>query len=1646
MLEKYLKLLDKLKEKKFSRDISLARQTIITTLKSDKFSTEARGYLSSMRSAELVLMSSLPNVDRLDDLPIGSNAAYVRVRNDALNTLFYVNKLTHECVEIRLSRDILARFDMDLQATAQAAMLSEANLSKITAITGHRSELGEPFTNFSHEPEQISQVKKIINALYHGELALIDAETVNLRDGVYRKTKDIYKLYSKTIHHTYLACYLATHLDIDLSDMFGQELAVLAPLVSTFQDYAETYGEETRGLLAEVELPKLPHTIGVWGGILVDQLNPQGGEVDYEFLTRFSAVLPGYLDQLSGYIEQFSSNVATYEPNINRADLEALQDNALQLLNALERTRGSSLFLPLKTLHYIHIIRHTITLSMSIFEQAGNLSDASQDAVRAKLAELKYTLLPALFGLSDKIEEQAMLTPGLLSHPLMERASRLYELLIGYTRKFVNFSEKGQELVTIEDPKFLRARLDHTYQRSADDHAALLKIEEARRASEQFFLLLRDPHYGGRRLVDLPATTKQLLTTYYKQIHPYVLQLNMPLNNAIISGLTKEKSYLATIAKYTIYPIWSVRSLRETDDISDLLKLRPVLDAHLEKIRTSHQFHLKLNDNIMASAAERMEKLHLFSYNPGFCCLVLMPTVPDDFNTLPLPANYNSYYVQVAGQNNALYYIDRTSKSIKKLPIPEEKKPGFNQVMLGVNKNELLSTNDFIKITSLTGHIHQGEDPFALNEANLLRLDLIAENNRLKTKPRPFTAAQSFTIATNEANMLRFEAATEHEQLQSLEHLTHAQTISLYQYYQIKCAKLERARKAYNEFHQILSAEGHPSLLKDYNSELKKKLRHLYGIFQPYVVSGLSLNLEADTVDVDTDVVRRLDRAIVTDLVVDTAMERPHRGASITAILARDVPIRARFGALKTRLDERHVVFANRVKALTRQEHEEKPLVQDRVQIARAHHVLRNEGYSMAISEFRASLYQLTLLFNDSVRAQLRRAETGLPFPELADTNQALAQSGQALGLKRLFNCLYHLEKISEKLEELTDQSLETTYVVNVAQIGVHLYDVINLTKALVATPYLSVVAGDMWEKLQKGYAMLQDVRRHYIPQPGENEEGELVDLAKDHAAVLFYTLNAMMVLPEHITALRQDQEITPERIHALHVNTEKVTADIERILRNSSSYFKLFLEIPTMYRLFYDLKGKLAKLATASHDVVMDNLEAINHELLTSMLLEADQWEDNLGLLPGTITATMKELFDAFYQGLLEPLGMTSQRHIALASSLLPIEQRILAARERIAQSELLQRETVEKQEIVQRLYLNIKFYREYHGAEAGFRARLRALMIDSFRTALPLLIEAKPHFGTDILGGGVVNQAIDALLNSSVESPPLTNIEAIAAATVSYFKGVQASYQLTLGTVQEKITYLNTLKVSQLELNAIFTENYTKACYKKQATAFAAKQVGLIHCSREYNRKLADYLQEAEPAIVLASKSAEDIDKRVVQLLRAKVKQFELDHYKNYYHLEALMAAIDRLRLYVHQSNIAVQMNRSTFESIETLSRKSQLVVTLEDLARDEAVPIAARLANLREFIEAPTFKTRIFAYHHYDNFSFAWLKQCVVSLLELIGLYTPEHRKCYNQLVGATEPPEGISQLATRFGLFSANAPLRAYDVPAPCDEPQLVPAVS
>lgn len=199
--------------------------------------------------------------------------------------------------------------------------------------------------------------------------------------------------------------------------MFSEELAVILPLFSQIQHFAENHAEEQKAIVEALQPQPLAYNAGKIAGIAVDQMRPLDGDVDYNFLTQFSAVLPSYIDKLTQHIQQFSSQIKESEPKLNKKKLDELQDAALHLLNDLENLKGGSVFVSLKFLNYIHIIRNIITLSMSSLEQIGELSDSSQDLVRDKLAHLKYSLIPTLFGLVDKIEDNAMLKPGTLSVP-----------------------------------------------------------------------------------------------------------------------------------------------------------------------------------------------------------------------------------------------------------------------------------------------------------------------------------------------------------------------------------------------------------------------------------------------------------------------------------------------------------------------------------------------------------------------------------------------------------------------------------------------------------------------------------------------------------------------------------------------------------------------------------------------------------------------------------------------------------------------------------------------------------------------------------------------------------------------------------------------------------------------------------------------------------------------------------------------------------------------------------------------------------------------------------------------------------------------------------------------------------------------------
>lgn len=1313
-----------------------------------------------------------------------------------------------------------------------AKLNSELFSERLRAYLTPMNTEGEPFTNSPDDPAPVAQVKRILNALYHAELALQEAESTQLRADVSLLTNlsqvnDLQRLFFTGLSHAYRAGHLATHFDIDLLSIFSQEIAALAPLFAMFTEYAENYRDQTWGRLAQMDRHQISHQAGFLTGVIVDQLDPQAAEPDYESLVPALAdQIPQVLDQVTTFIEGLSSSIKlelsssdVSARTVDDRQLDELQDHALQLLNALDGARGSSLFLPLQFLHYIHAISHTITLTVSIYKQVGKLSNTTQDTARTKLKELKK-LLTVVLGLADKIEEHSMLQPGTLSQPMAAQISRLYQVLILYVEKFVEFSQH-QSLLTLDDSEFVEERLAYSYDRMASDTKALLMIEGVRAAAAEFFRILQNPQYKkGMHIADLPADIRDLLAQHYKLLQPhviqtykspkpYTLQSYIPLNKAIIDGLKGERG-----AK-----------------INHVLSLQPDLEALLAKLQVSHIFNLGLKADLISSVAINVQNLKLSPHS-------------------------------------------------------------------------------------------QRKNPFIINE-------LIA-------------------LGGNTPDTILFDIVAGNNQVRYPQNLTAAQAVTLYNFYQTQCAKLDNARRAYQDFLHILQLPidddvdifiDAPSEGEDVDEAIaaatndtanvaarqaalvvrKRKLRNLYHTFQPYIED-------------DNAALLSLEGSIIAAL----SSEAPQAMAPNLLVLLE--PVEGSFTALKQRLCERGAVFERVMLECARIDNQAMALELQST-TDRASHVFKHKEFSASVAKFRLYLSKQIPLFNSAIRDHLAHnpAKDTLPFPNIENANQRLTESSQLLALKQAFNCLYYLEKVVIALEELNDNTLEITYTFKILEVLGQAAQAHTILESLAKTPYLLPMIEELQQKFLHVRTTLTGLQGQYFPEP--------IPAQPDGAAVsphtpIFYAVNAMLFLPAHINALRVNQGVQADAAQQIHEYAKRVTADLKRILNKSGSYLKLSSEVLTMYCLFRDLKVKLLELTTASHDIVFSNLNHIKDELFTSILIELERWEDSICLEPGSLTQPLTDMFDAFYTGLLEPLRLKSHEHISLVGSEHPLVRRQEVVEERRRKATLERNVAQEQQRVLQHLLDSIASYKECGPDEIdqGLLQTYQAALVRSFHNALPLLNAENARLSPDIPPGNAADAALDALLMESVEGelPNLKNIEALTVACLNNQRGVQASQQLIVDTANGKLAHLTNLLLAQPDLMNNFVDLYAAASFKKRQTlALNAQRVGLVdsRLRKEYADALEKQLQDAEAGILVQAKADPNIDNKISELIQAEIEKFYTQNYRNYCHLDGIIGAVTRLGHYVEGcSRVLSERGSHVFEGKRTLKNKKREIKNLE------------------------------------------------------------------------------------------------------------------
>ncbi|KTD75493.1 hypothetical protein [Legionella waltersii] len=1382
---------------------------------------------------------------------------------------------------------------------------------------------GVPFTNFELDPENVSQIKKLINALYYARLAFLDLEKLDIRN--LAKSYDNLKLvYGHTIHQAYQASYLITHLDVDIQDIFKDELALFLPAFTKLKAFASTYSKDTKEIVDSLKTYPIAYTVGEVSGIVLDQMQPDPNDWNYEVLTKFSALLPGYIQEFTSIIEKYSTQIKEKEPTLNNAKLEEIQTAALKLLNDIENLRGNGLFVSLKVLNYIHIIRNIITLSTSALEQMGHFSKSSQDLIRDRLAQLKYVHLPTLFGLVDKIEVNAMLQPGTFSIPLMKQIKPLYAWLIHYASKPVNFQEKGEELLSIEDSRFLELRLENTYKRIDVAYKALFKIQKVQAAFDEFFNLLSDARYSKLAIHDLPNGIKEQLISHYKLLSPYMQEVDVDFNELLVKTFLNGESTRSYLGR----PYRWLRGQKPDDHVSFVLAKRSTLQDLITKKRETQLFHIQLNEDLLHSV-HRQTELTLFPYNA--------------------------------------------------------------------------TTN-----------------VFTIDEATALSKEDITQSQ------------------------LKFKLENGSNVLANPEDLTSNQALELHQWYKNKHNKFVVAREAYFEFITLIKPFSAPIgdtkvttlNLSRMNEGTREKCKRLYNAFQPYFINGVHPDLKNDVLSFDKQFVRALNndqealKAPVINLFEQLDKHFQVYFTNIDLSWARSNNKYLRIADDKFKKENDAAILKLEVNTENR-----------------AHFVIKHTRYSKMVHDLRKELTRASLLFNHTMRAELRLPDLnpqgalslsdiqlpelpkGIPYPELMDKDKDLSQASQVVAFKRIWNSLYHIEKIISELEKLNNKSTETRYVYHLLQAYDHINEIKHLVIKLSQDPHFKLIGSDIIERIQWIIATAQEQTYSYQVAPTEIEYQGLE--VENNA--LWYTLNAFYILPKHIRSLRNDNYLTTDELENLHVRAKKANITIENIIKSSDSYFKLFLQSPAMFSLYQEMNKKLHEFLSTAHDTMMNNLDQFHEKIFTPMLLEADAWENRLCLKPGLISGPLKKITDEYYKGLLHPLRLPSKVHIQMICDMTPIHTRIKKAQK---QMELATRHSKDLDNSYKHIIKLHELLRKY---KANFDAKSSIVptilervteqeIIEEYKKAMYKLHGLQSKL-PQAKGDPIYNKELDQLLNANLEEydPQLCNIHDLVNSSYHHYLGLKNTYAMKFATAKEKQEYLEQLQKTQEQENIQFVEDYTVEVFNDQLEIICNQHIGLQYTYKEFNTNLRTYLLTFKNEIVQNSKTAENINVTVKKLLHEKTKLFKNMHFAQFERLDKIEGVLGQFRTYFDKSQKAIDNGGDVFESNETLETKTKRINALETICKDTTLTVKQRIDKIADHVvKDPSFERVMLHTDSKEAFSFAQIKQLFFKLLELL-FYTPERKALLNNLKESVKPP--TTETPSYFGFFSSTKAKRS-----------------
>lgn len=350
--------------------------------------------------------------------------------------------------------------------------------------------------------------------------------------------------------------------------------------------------EKITAFMTSLRISTFSNQIGRAVGHVLNNMQPDSKKIDYSVLTHFSAVLPGYIQDVTRFIKRYANEMKPQESALNRQTIQELEKNAIELLQSINVTQSNSLYSAFSAVHYVRIVRRLISLSTSTLNQIGNLNTATQVTICDNMLKIKKESVKLLV-LADKLENIFLLRPGTLSIPVYAQIKEYYETLLFYIENTAVLGSAS----TLNDFSFIQLRVNEAVARNREANSRLFKATRVELAFKKFFSLLQP--YRDRTLFSIDEPVKKQLIKCYLQMQPYVKAFSVVLDQDLTNDLLRPARYF--------------EGFRQSTNVANLYAQKDVLMKGIQR-EIASQHSTILNNEMIIGHIKRNNDRELLLY------------------------------------------------------------------------------------------------------------------------------------------------------------------------------------------------------------------------------------------------------------------------------------------------------------------------------------------------------------------------------------------------------------------------------------------------------------------------------------------------------------------------------------------------------------------------------------------------------------------------------------------------------------------------------------------------------------------------------------------------------------------------------------------------------------------------------------------------------------------------------------------------------------------------------------------------------------------------------------------------------------------------------------------------------------------------